>query len=120
MLLFGCDSRRGLSRRSRLPDLLEFIGLGTLRVKQIPPKLQIQPQLRGRAEEPRKTECRAWGDATLAVDQLVYPLVWNADSLRKLSLGELHRFEKLEQQDLTRMRWRPMGRNADHVSLCLS
>ena len=71
----------------------------------------------GITKEPRQAECCAWGNPPLSIYNLVYPLVGNADSLRKLPLGQFHWLEEFLQEHLSWVSRQPVSWNSNHFSL---
>src|SRR5579872_1593423 len=98
-------------------DELELRGLGPARLVEIPAKLEAHPEIRRGAQELGKPEGRARRHAAPLVDDLIDPLIGNADPSRQLSLRQAQRLEELFQEHVSRMRGLAMRGNSNHKGL---
>jgi len=83
-------------------------------VVQIPSKLKVHPKPRSVAKELGQSKSRCRRNSAASVDEFVHPLIGNPDSVGEIALGNLHRFEKLLKEHLTRVSRFSMGRYSDH------
>ena len=84
-------------------------------LSQIPGRLQIHPQARGRAERRCKIEGRIRRYASLPANEFIQTSLGPPDSVRKCRLSYFPRLQKLLQKDDPRMKW--IDRLC-HISLC--
>ena len=71
-------------------NLLQFVSLGVPCPIQIPPQLEIHPKPFAITKELGQTQCSAWGNSSLAIDDFVHSLIRYAYAFSQLSLSQLH------------------------------
>jgi 6-phosphogluconolactonase len=86
--------------------LVESVGQGFAGGFKIIPCLKIHPELGLHPKEASQSQRGIRRDAPLAVDNLIDATRRHADCLSHMVLTDLHRFEKIFKQNLTRVDWR--------------
>ena len=98
----GCSMR---------PNTVQCLSFRALSMVQIPPQLQIQPEVGRRAKILGQPRSRTWGHASPPVGELVNPLIRYPNRVGKLALSNSHGPQKLLQQHFARMCRRSMSRD---------
>ncbi len=102
------------------PYCLQIILLRLLGVIQIPPQLEIHPEISGHSEEFRQAQGRAGGDAAVTIDNFIDALIRHMDRFRQFALSQPHRSQKLFQEHFTRMGWGTVSGYPNHRHLSKS
>ena len=88
----------GCARSPGLLDLPQRLGLFLTGVIEIPPKLQVQPEVGRHAEISGKSQGRARGNSPPFPRQRIDPLISYEDHVGKIPLCQLHGLEELLPQ----------------------
>jgi hypothetical protein len=91
------------SRNLDLLDELELFLLGFARPIEIPPQLNIHPEIRRRAEILGEPQRSAWSYSPALVHQFVNSLVRDANRVGEIPLRHRHRDKEFFEQHLPRM-----------------
>jgi len=74
-----------------------------LRLEQVVPRLEVQPELGFHLKEATEPEGRIGRDGPLALNDLTDASLGDANVFCQSILGDAHRFEEFFQEDVTRM-----------------
>ena len=84
-------------------------GLGS---KKIPPNLKVQPKICENARKFCQSKRRAWSDAALLINELMYSLIRTVNGIRQITLTDIHGHEELVPKHFPGMSRRPVRWNA--------